>query len=213
MNNLHIKILSWLLHHANRLGKNVYFYQIKNKLLNKYGTFLCYDIQFIEGKKCHSCRGTGIHHYYDFDGEIYDTDLCWHCHNGWYKRPFWTILAKIKFGEYKFHQPFKKVYEKPDNTIELINGYIEHTPGKYSGFALFVLCLLYEKKYLRRWYKETGNGYRLKWYLPKNYIYNFIHLTKFRFKSFPVKLFIGRFKSKPSQIKYSAIEQTEDLPF
>jgi hypothetical protein len=213
MNNIRIKILSWLLHHANRLGKNMYFYQIKNQILNKYGTHLSYDIQFIEGKKCHSCHGTGEHYYYDNDGEIYDTDVCWNCNNGWYKRPTWSILAKIKFGKYKFHKPFKRVYEKPDNTIEIINGYIEHTPSKYSEFALFILCLIYEKGYLKRWYKEAGNGWRVKWYLPRNYIYNLISLLKHGFKSYPFKIFIRSFKSKPEKIKYSPVEQIDDLPF
>jgi hypothetical protein len=181
------RIISWLIHHANRLGKNQYFYNIKNKILSKYANHICYDTQFIEGKKCYSCSGAGIHHYYDCKGEIYDTAFCWYCHNGWYKRPVWNILEKVQFGKYVFHQPYKRIYDKPENNIQIINGYIEHEPSKYSKIALIILFILYEKGYAKRWYKETGNGWRLYWYWPKNWIPAIIHLIKYKSKAYPIK--------------------------
>ena len=80
MDQLKKTILSWLLHNANREGRNEHFYEIKNRILAKYGKLVCYDVQFIEGKKCHSCGGTGIYTGY------YSNDDCYHCFNGWYKR-------------------------------------------------------------------------------------------------------------------------------
>jgi len=65
MKNIIITVLSWLLHHANRSlnwGDKKYFYPIKNKILSKYGKYVKYGIQFIEGKKCYTCHGTGDYH-------------------------------------------------------------------------------------------------------------------------------------------------------
>lgn len=181
----YISILSWLLHHANKLPDK-HFYVIKDKILGKYGTHLGYDVQYIEGKKCFSCGGTGIHVYCGWDGEVYDEDYCWNCHNGWYKKPVWNVLSQVQFGNYVFHQPFKRVYEKPDIPIKFINGYIEHEPTKYSRIALTILFLLFEKGYLKRWYNETGNGWRIKWYYPKNWIRNVIHIIKNGKNSYPL---------------------------
>jgi hypothetical protein len=208
-----VDVLSWLLHHANRLGRNEYFYQIKNKILAKYGIHVCYDVQFIEGKKCNSCRGTGIHHYYNWEGEIYDTDFCWHCHNGWYKRPTWNILARVKFGKYEFHQPYQRVYEKPDNGIQIIDGYIDHTKSKYSKLALNILFIIYDKGFIKRLYKEAGIGWRFKWYLPKNWIYNIIHFIKHGFKAYPIRHTIEAIKMMNQRTKFSKFETSDELPF
>lgn len=139
------KILSWLLHHANKLGRNYNFYQIKNKILTKYGKHICYDVQFIEGKICWSCDGTGTYEGDDF------TDTCRNCAgSGMYKNDVWNILAKIQFGKYTFHQPYKRVYKEPEIILGLIiNDYISHKPTKYGKFALNILFLLYDKRFLR----------------------------------------------------------------
>lgn len=210
LKKLIISILSWLVYHANKLGKNENFYIIKNSLLKKYGTHVCYDVQFIEGVKCLSCKGTGVHNYYNFHGEIYDQDFCWHCYMGWYKRPTWNILARVKFGKYEFHQPYSRTYEKPDNSTQIINGYIEHEKTKYSKFALNILFIIYEKGFIKRWYKEMGNGYRIKWYLPRNYAYNLIHFIKHGVDSYPLR----RLKRRPSQTVLPLnTELLSELPF
>lgn len=207
-------VLSWLLHHANRLGKNHYFYRIKNKILAKYGKHICYDVQFIEGKKCHSCGGTGIYSkVYDNYGFVSDVNYCYNCYNGWYKRPTWNILAKVKFGKYEFHQPYQRVYNKPDNSIQIINGYIEHAQSKYSKFALNILFLIYDKGFIKRWYKETGNGWRFKWYLPKNWIANIIHFIKHGFKAYPIRHTIEAIKMMNQRTIFSKFETSDELPF
>lgn len=174
--------LSWLLHHANRKYHNPEFYDIKNRILKKYGTHLCYDVQFIEGKRCNSCDGTGIHIYYsEFTGKAYDKDYCWHCNGtGWYKLPVWNILARIQMGKYTFHQPFQRSYKKPFNGIPIIEGYIEHNTSKYSDFAATVLFLIYERGYLKRWYSSAGTGRYVCWWLPRNWLNNIIYHIKHR---------------------------------
>jgi len=166
------KILPWLLHHANRLPSDE-FYKIKNNLLKKYGKHICYDVQFIEGKKCYSCGGTGIHVYYsEYTGKAYDRDTCWHCIGGWYKRPVWNILAKVQFGKYTFHQPYERSYTKPDNSIPVIEGYIDHNVSKYSDLALTVLYLLYRKGYVKLWIKQSV---RMRMIRIENYFNRYSH--------------------------------------
>lgn len=164
MKSLKISLLSFLLHHANRLGKDAAFYMIKNKILAQYGTHLCYDVQFIEGKKCFTCDGTGTYWDYCYQDEEDKEESCWRCDDGWFKSPTWNILAKIQFGKYTFHQPYKRVYSKPDITIPLIEGYISHTPAKFAPLAKFILFAIYKPKYC--FIKYVFNPYDLeyRWY-------------------------------------------------
>jgi hypothetical protein len=183
MKTLIIPILSWLLHHANRnvdYSNKRHFYPIKNKILAKYGKHIKYDVQFISGVRCFSCNGTGIHHYtYDNYGFIRDSIDCWNCSGtGWYKPPVWNILDKIKLGKYYFHNPYQRCYKRPElqEDNEIIEGYITHDESKCGDFCLFVLFLLYEKKYLKRWWKETGNYYSFRFTI-NNIIYIVKHKT------------------------------------
>ncbi len=212
-------ILSWLLHHANRLGHDDYFYSIKNRILSKYGKLIGYNIQFIEGKKCYSCGGTGTYTYYDRWGEACDWDVCWNCYKGWYKRPTWNILMLMRFGKYTFHQPYARIYEKPFPEKPIIEGYIEHEKSKYSKFALTALFLLYEKNYIKRWYKTAGLGWRSYFWQFRNWAYDIVYIIKHGFNSIPF-VNLGKnikefFKSKPKHelIYFSDAYCNDDLPF
>lgn len=217
------RILSWLLHHANREIKyyNSYkenFYEIKNLLLKKHGRLIGYDYQFIEGKTCWNCNGTGIYKYpvYDFSAKGYTKETCYSCYNGWYKRPVWNILALFKFRKYEFHQPNGKVYEKPESAVKIIEGYIEHSRSKYGSISLFFLFLVYEKGYLKRWWRSAGFGWRLYWWRPSNWLHNIIHLLKNGRHSIPVQDFIRKIKVKQYRHKlgqehYMVFD--DELPF
>lgn len=203
------KIITWiiseLLFRANSENHFTdHFYKIKNALLIKYGTHIGYDVQFIEGKKCHTCNGTGI--FIGFYGRQYD-DLCYRCSNGWYKRPTWNILEVRQVGKYKFHTPFSKVYKQPELETS-ITGYISHNRKKYGAACLFILFCLYEKGYLKRWYKMTGIGWRIEWWRPRNYIYNIIHIIKHGRKSIPF-----RHRPKPAKPQNYSQIPSEELPF
>jgi hypothetical protein len=208
-----IRILSWLLHHANRKYHNPEFYAIKNRILKYHSQHICYDIQFIGGKKCYSCGGTGIHVYYsEYTGKPYDQDICWNCYNGWYKHPVWNILARVQFGKYTFHQPWQRVYVRPNKDWgSLIEGYIDHNESKYSDFAATILFLLYEKGYLKRWYKSAGMGFALHWWLPRNWLNNAIHLIKHGPK-IPLSRLKRRFEDIPIQ-NYNTCYESDNLPF
>ena len=205
---LKIRILSWLLHRANRQTKCKEFYRIKDKILSRYGTFIGYDVQFIEGKKCYSCHGTGIFRgYNEYSGNSF-SDICWNCDNGWYKRPVWNILSRIRFGQYIFHRPFDRAYKKPEVSSPIIQGYIEHTPARYGALALHILFLIYERGYLKRYWNTAGFGWRVYWWLPRNWINNIIHLIKYHRNATPFKLW--KFK-KMNPIKYQPCQ--DELPF
>jgi|GEM_PF-2250696 hypothetical protein len=219
MKSIYINILSWLLFHANQ-KPSPEFYEIKNRILSKYGKHICYDVQFIEGKECWSCGGTGIHkHYSWYDGKVTDIDACWNCNDGWYKLPVWNILSRVQFGKYdSFHQPWKRVYEKPDITNQIIEGYIEKTPDKYSSFALTILFLTYEKGYLKRWYKSQGLGYYSSWKSPSKFINNIIHILKKKGDAIPFmdrrrNIERRRIERQIKHPNYYPNTETDDLPF
>lgn len=194
-------ILSWLLYHANK-SKDITFYPIKNRILAKYGRKTDTVVQFIGGKKCFNCGGTGNHTYYDWDGFACDHAPCWNCNgSGWYKRPRWNWLDTIQFGKYTFHQPFATTYEAPTETVQQFDGYIEHNKTKHTDFSLFIIFLIYKKGYLKQWWMCESHGWRSQWWLPRNWIINAIHIIKHGRNAYPF-----RKRVKPNYC-------TDDLPF
>lgn len=219
---LWLRPLSFLLHLANRQGKDENFYKIKNKLLKRYSSHIGYDVQYIEGKDCFSCDGTGIYKrfLYPFGTCGYENVPCYNCDNGWYKKPCWNILERVKFGEYIFHQPLRRTFEKPDITPH-INGYIEHEKHKYGWIAKSILFLLFEKGYLNRYYKNVY-GWRSYWYYPKNWLFTICHFIKYGFKSYPIRNYKMNIVNKWQQLKskfkkqdkYVSVQMSDDdLPF
>lgn len=212
MKRLFITILSWLLYHANR-KPNKEFYDIKNKILGKYGKHICYDVQHFNAIKCDACNGTG-----KFRCSWKPTETCWSCMGtGWYKPESWVILARIGFGRYScFHQPLHRVYEKPEFSNQMIEGYVEKIPTRYSIFARGLLFLIYEKGYLKRWYRETGNGWRVKWWVPQNWVYNLVHILRHRAGSIPISKLqrkLEYWKLKRRLATMPAPDSDDDLPF
>lgn len=192
-------ILSSLLFHANK-SKDKEFYPIKNRILTKYGRKTDTVVQFIDGKKCINCGGTGNHTYFDWNGFAYDNDICWRCNGtGWFKRPRWNWLDIVQFGKYSFHQPFTTTYEAPTENVRVFEGYVEHNVTKFTKISLFIIFLLYEHGYLKRWWYKELHGWRICWWRPQNYIHNLIHLLRHGRNACPFR--------KRTRIK------VEDLPF
>lgn len=214
--NIKVSILSWLLHHGNQLGKDQFFYKVKNQLLAKYGKHICYEVQFIEGKKCWSCEGTG-----KFRCGWKLPQTCWSCGGtGWYRPKHWNILALLSFGKYEFHQPFMRVFEDPQSKCKTFTGYVERHPTKFSRIAAFILLLVFEKGYLKRYYRESGIGWRSYWWLPRNWIYNLIHIIKhgrrsipFRYKGIIRRKISRLFPQKPKPVFYPELNDEDELPF
>lgn len=217
---IHLKILAWLLHHANRKSKAPEFYAIKDKILTNYGTHIGFDVQHFEGKKCHSCNGTGNHYRYDRHGFVYDVDCCWKClATGWYKPASWVLLYRIDFKGYIFHKPYKRVYEKPElETAAIIEGYVDHPRTKYGTFALTVLYLLYDRhSYWHKGLYSFGCGWpwRLYWYWPRNWWHTIMHILTRRGNSEPAKRIKAILKGERPLFKPRIKPQpvNDDLPF
>lgn len=213
MNILKLRILSWLLHHANKEGRNGNFYEIKAALLSKYGKYIADDIQFIEGKKCFSCGGSGTyigyswHTYKSYESECFKCDG-----TGWFKLPTYVILKRIQFGKYCFHQPWKRAYFKnPIPSAPVIEGYVEHIPSKYSEISRDILFFLYDRKY---WIDILGSGwYNHKQYKPKILLHNLLHLIKYNKNAIPISRLRRKLQksNKNNVIQYN--NSSDDLPF
>lgn len=209
-----ILILSILLHHANRISRDTRFYAIKNKILAKYGKHTGYDIQYIEGKKCRSCGGTGHHKKYSWSGFVYDYADCWHCFAGWYKMPVYVLLERVSLGEFTYHQPQSRHYSKRDipqvQRAGYIEGYVQHTHSKYGNDALTALYLMYDFKwYARLWLNSLGTGYRYNWRSPRNWLNNIAHLVRYRQNAIP----ITRYRIKKKQSPQPQFTTIDELPF
>ena len=203
-----LTLLSWLVFHANK-SKNKRFYPIKNNILLKHGRKTDTVVQYIEGKKCFSCGATGNYTYYDLNGFEYDYAPCYHCNRtGWYKRPRWNYLEVIQFGKYKFHRPFATVYKEPAENVQQFEGYIEHSNTRHTELALFILFFVYETGFLKRWWNSERHGWRIQWWLPRNWLINAIHILKHGRKAYPLNHKIRFFKRK-----YKPNYCIDDLPF
>lgn len=209
------RIISFLLHHANKGCKQESFYNIKNRLL-KDKPVVRFDIQHIAGKKCHSCGGRGAHPRYGYNGKIYDWADCYHCWGGWYRLPKWNILRLVKFGKYYFHQPVSTVYDKPKLTgghQHIIEGYIEKESTDKSELCLDILYLFYNRKALQQRIKLIGRTYYFRWNTPKKIIHNIIYVIRHGKDSYPIKKLLSRiYKTKP-KVNTFAYADNDDLPF
>lgn len=220
------RLISILLHHANRtpniFGKKEDFYKKKKQLLEKHGKLIGHDVQHIEGKQCFTCDGTGIFTKYFFrHGEyVYEKETCWNCHSGWFKLPQYNILQRVKFGDHIFHIPLKRHYsEKELNEIDLsinivIEGYIQHSPGKRWITHLFWIIFL-TWDYVQYFRFRLGRGYMPRWTRPYNTLNNMVgiisrksvrrffweHLTKTMFGTWDIGY---KMKSEPNE---------DELPF
>ena len=211
------KLLSILLHHANRETKSPNFYAIKNRLVKKYGELIGYDVQHIPGKTCNSCGGRGQHPRYGYNGKIYDWADCYHCNWGWYKLPEWNILERYRFEKYIFHQPLKRVYSKEAIDVPIgckIDGYIEHRSSKWGLDCLILLYIIFDFK---RWWKEYQfkYTYHYQWNTPWRFINNVLHIIQRGKGAIPIQHLQYNWRHKRQKTKPAPIMQcdTDDLPF
>ena len=137
-----------LLHIANSSASTVdkrAFYAMKERILRSYGTLDGYDIQFIPGKICFSCEGSGVYvGYHTFSGDQWE-DTCNRCFGtGYFKDPVWVVLDRYRLGSFVFHCPQERLRKEPDPqdvpaTVKRINGYVSH---KHYGYRKVVWATL-----------------------------------------------------------------------
>lgn len=180
-------ILSQLLFRANSVAKDdmvaaprSHFYSIKDRILKKYGQVVGQDIQYIEGKECWSCDGTGV--YMNFYHNRWHHETCYKCNAGWYKRPTWVLLDRVQFGKFIFHQPVQKIYSPvtPYFREATIKGYIDHKRQKYGEECLMIWYIVFDRYAAKRLWQSWGVGLRTYWYWPSNWLRTLANLSKGR---------------------------------
>ncbi|WP_291726149.1 hypothetical protein [Bernardetia sp.] len=202
-----IHILGYLFHYANRdipLIAKQEFYELKQKLLKKYGTKVGQDIQHIK-KDCYSCDATGW-----FSNE-WKEEPCWNCMGTGVYEEFWTKLDKYKLGKFTFHNPVERIYKHSKSFSEEIKpnieGYISHKRPKYrvgTECAWWLFLFFDRKTFLKRFGKT---GYPSHKRTPLVFLGNLI----FRIRCFRWR---DLFPKKVSQNSYSDLYYTdEELPF
>lgn len=210
------KILSFLLHHANRYHKSEHFYTIKSKILERFGTLIDYHYQFIEGKKCHTCGGTGWYTGYSWHTNQKYQDTCRNCWGGWYLPNKWNVLAVYKMGKYRFHKPIDTQYKKPEcQQSQIIDGYVNHEQSNYSYLCRMVLFIMYDiKGYKNRWSFGWGGGwYTSRQWLPKHAFNNLVHLIKNGKDAIPFKVWQIKRQTPKIQSGSLTMADIDDLPF
>ncbi|MDE2010253.1 MAG: hypothetical protein KGJ09_09290 [Candidatus Omnitrophica bacterium] len=139
------KLLARLLHLANSDPpfNRREFYNLKDRLLRKYGTFHGHDLQIIT-KEC-----WGERHYFDDDSYDFVQEPCGpqcrRCGGTGIFDQRWVRLERWQWGKYLFHIPAGDTRKKPDSPPESwIKGVIKHQDyGRLSNEAclwLYLLC-------------------------------------------------------------------------
>ena len=134
-----VQIIGWLLHHANAAPppyQREAFYQLKDRLLHRYGRRTGRDVQHIV-KPC-------------WNGP------CWRCgHTGIYHQ-FWVLLERWTLGGWTFHRPIQRFLRSPseDTGQDLpvtIEGTIRHdNPGPLATECALWLALRFDRALFRR---------------------------------------------------------------
>lgn len=205
--------IGYLMYLANGEGKRDIWYSLKQRLCDRYGINDGYDVQCLPGKKCYSCDGTGIFvRYHSFGSST--KERCYRCTEGWYKTPSFVLLQRIKVGDHVFHKPVGRQSKLcfPDIPISVkIEGYIEHSKKKYGWLAFSILYIIFDRKKYISYVKGFGIGWRCSWWLPQNYLYNFMHIRRHGWDAAPfTKL---RMKVKHLKRTFRNSTRLDDLPF
>lgn len=208
------KLLGILMYMGNNEGVKEPWYSLKQKLCARYGVNNGYDLQYLEGKQCWGCDGTGKFTRYSF-GSGYKED-CYRCNGGWYTMPAYVVLERIKIGDKVFHKPISRTESRDsihNRGIPLsitIHGYIAHHKVKYGWLAFSILFLVFARKEYLAYIKTFGAGWRISWWLPKNWLRNFMHIKHRKMQSHPI---VGMREYFRKRIDICRQMFVDDLPF
>lgn len=201
-------VISKLLYLANQRPDFICkpeFYQLKDKLIKKYGKKIGTDYQYIE-KECFTCNGTGVY------ADQYKRETCNNCFGTGKYDEFVSQLDKYKIGKHEFHLPVKRYYRYSSGFIGVmakvnIKGYIRHNcENPYlCDEAKLWLFLLFNKKTFR---KIFGRSYRFD--VKCRYLLLSLSNLKYAAKH---KDFKNVRKKNVPVTKYSIEQQCDELPF
>ncbi len=125
------RLLGWLLHNANSAppwyGRKE-FYEMKSRLLLRYGTPRYSELQHFQPKECWHC--TRPHRWYC--DECDEFGKCCRCSGTRIYLPeIWVKLIVYELGKYTFHYPVAKLYELPEGRTAKYEGKIIHDLKPY----------------------------------------------------------------------------------
>ena len=136
-----------LLHLANANARSMVlerdrFYALKKYLLERFGRFADFDLQYIPPGECWQCNGAGQEIW--SDGEKH---TCYKCGgSGLFGCGKWFSLWKYRWGRFTFHIPKDRFYSAPQSPVT-IKGRIEHhnVDERTSKAAAIWLALFWDQ--------------------------------------------------------------------
>jgi hypothetical protein len=155
------RILGKLLHVANsdppsERELKSRFYAVKQRILLRFGELRGHDQQYIEGKYCFSCEGTG---------GLYTDGGCYRCDgSGWWKPPVVVRLERWRLDRFTFHRPIARVCRKKKTGETFsIEGYVEHASYRLQQVdrAQLLLGIVYDWKLARYAAGRLMNRWRI----------------------------------------------------
>ncbi len=149
-------LIATILHRANSYPQwldKERFYALKQRVLDRYAERDGFDVQYLRGKECYTCDGTGLFTYWSSRDRV-TCDRC--CGTGWYQSPRWIQLPRYRFGRFVFHSVGPVAYHKEDadswgEPAGRIDGFVRHTDYTYrqQKRAHVLLGLLFDIQYAK----------------------------------------------------------------
>lgn len=165
------RFLCWLMWQVNTdpWPHRERFYELKDRLLRKYGRQVGTDWQHIV-KKCWTCDGTGC--YQHWSGDL---DDCLRCHNGIYDE-FWVELERWEWCGRIFHRPARRVRARPMVSTEFIEGRIQHERQPHAREAYLWLTLLCDRSLFWRLMRSSW----VRSWMPLSLLNRFVFACRYR---------------------------------
>lgn len=144
------RLIGWLMRHANTGLRTHTWYNVKDRLCDRFGVPDGCDVQVMPAKVCHSCDGTGRYRKY-IGGGMHEKVSCWNCGaTGIYQNVTYVKLHRTMVGAHVFHRPGASTTSPHLASFwaakHRIEGRIEHKRTRWSGFCLWVLFMLFDFK-------------------------------------------------------------------
>lgn len=230
------KVLGKWLHISNSNPIHKFaFYEMKEKILDKYGIKLGIEYQEFT-RDCFTCNGSGLYTGYSYpDGFEYHVP-CNKCDGSGIYDFYYVELFKYKLGNYYFHIPGQKLYylteEQNKNNPKIIKGYIKHNnySKRLKKFYSFILAIFCDLNYFRVIYpfnffyhhitKISSIGidnhyeYLIDYIYRKFSSYNYYHFSSVQDRElyYDEQLYYEDLEQKEKNYKNSFFESDEDIP-
>lgn len=140
---------------GNYAYKQLFYTDVKHRVLREYGEFAGHDKQVIE-RKCWSCHGTGVYKKYWYEGLyriLLSSEKCWNCNDGIYSCVTYYLERWVLNGKL-YHIPVMDSGVFP--YVNELKGVIKHEPvdNKEALKSFLVLLFYYNRKSFMAFVRE-----------------------------------------------------------